>query len=113
MPEKAPKEQMNSRFDLQTKGFISLAVILMFTVALIAGQAHANLPAESSASADFAPATRMHVVLDAESIQHIESLPYVVDIILALPIDIELNFNGLTLRTGAEENAGSDDASVQ
>jgi hypothetical protein len=113
MPERAAKQQMNSRFDLHTKGLLSLAVMLMFTVALIAGQARANLPAEASASSDFAPVTRMSAILDAESLQHIESLPYVVAIILALPIDIELNFNGLTLRTGAEQNAGSDDASVE
>ena len=35
---------MQSRIDQITKGLISLTVMLMFTVALIAGQARANLP---------------------------------------------------------------------
>ena len=113
MPARAPKEQMNSRFDLDTKGLISLAVILMFTVALIAGQARANSPAAAAANADFALATQVSIALDTESLQKIDSLMHVVDTVLALPIDIELRINGLTLRKGAAENAGSDDTSVQ
>ena len=113
MPAKAPKEQMNSRFDLHAKGLISLAVILMFTVALIAGQARANLPAEAAANSDFARVTQTRVALDTESLQRIAALPRVVDTILALPIDIELRINGLTLHTGATDDASPDDAQVQ
>ena len=112
MPARAPKEQMNSRFDLDTKGLISLAVILMFTVALIAGQARANSPA-AAANSDFAHATQVSIALDTESPQKINSLMHVVDTVLALPIDIELRINGLTLRKGAAEDAGSDDTSGQ
>jgi hypothetical protein len=101
-----------SRFDLHAKAFISLAVILMFTVALIAGQARANLPAEATATADFAQATRMSGTLGTKSLQNLDALPHVVNTILALPIDVELRFDGLTLRTGAAEDAGTDDPSV-
>jgi hypothetical protein len=113
MPEKAPKKHMNCRPDLHLKGIISLTVILMFTVALIAGQARANLPAEASASSDFNHAGQMNIVLDAKSLQKIDALPHVINTILALPIDIELRINGRLLRTDVEEDAGSDDASVQ
>ena len=112
-PKKVLQQQMNSRFDPLTKGLLSLAVILMFTIALIAGQARANLPAEVSATSDFGLSTRMSVILDSESLSKIHSLPYAVDIILALPIDIELSIEELKLRTGNAEDAGPDDLAVQ
>ncbi len=87
--------------------------MLMFTIALIAGQARANLPAEVSASSEFGSATRMSIILDQTSLQHIESLPYVIETMLALPIDIELSTVELTLRPGNAEVAGSDDSSGQ
>lgn len=104
---------MNIRFDPLTKGLLSLAVLLMFTVALIAGQARANLPAEISATSDFGLSTRSSVILDSASLQKIHSLPYAVDTILALPIDIELSIDDLTLQTGNADDAGSDDSAVQ
>ena len=87
LPERAGKEQMNSRFELHTKGIISLAIILMFTIALIAGQARANLPAEASVNTDFARATEVSIALDTESLQKIDALAHLIDTMLALPID--------------------------
>ena len=107
------KEKMNSRIDQLTKGLLSLALIIMFTAALIAGQARANLAAEVSPTSDFALATRMSVILDSELLQKIHLLPHAIDTILALPIDIELRIYERSLRTGNAENAGSDDSSVQ
>ena len=104
---------MNSRIDQLTKGLLSLALIIMFTAALIAGQARANLPVEVSPSIDFALATRISVILDSESLQKIRLLPHAIDTILALPIDIELRIYKRSLRSGNAENAGSDDSSVQ
>jgi len=104
---------MNSRFDELTKVLLSLSVMLMFTVALIAGQARANLPTEVSTARNFGLVTRMSITLDIASLQKIESLLQVVDVVLALPIDIELGLDELTLRTGKAKDAGSDDASVQ
>jgi len=111
--KKAPKEHMNIRFDQLTKVLLSLSVMLMFTVALIAGQARANLPAELSTARNFALVTRMNITLDTASLQKIDSLLHVVDAVLALPIDIELGLDELALRTGKAKHAGSDDASVQ
>ena len=109
----ALKEKMNSRIDQLTKGLLSLVLMIMFTAALIAGQARANLTAEVSPSSDFALATRMSVILDSESLQKIRLLPHVIDTMLALPIDIELRIYERSLRTGNTENAGSDGSSVQ
>ena len=104
---------MNSHIDQLTKGLLSLALIIMFTAALIAGQARANLAAEVSPGSDIALATRMSVILDSESLQKIRWLPHAIDTILALPIDIEPRIYERSLRTGNAENAGSDGSSVQ
>ena len=90
-----------------------MAVLLMFTVAFIAAQARANLPAEVSASSEFASGNRTSIILDEDSLRHIQSIPYAVETMLALPIDIELNIGELTLRSGNSEAAGSDDSSAQ
>jgi len=109
----APKEKMNIHIDQLTKGLVSLTLMIMFTAALIAGQARANLTAEVSPTSDFTLATRMSVILDSESLQKIRLLPHAIDTILALPIDIELGIYERSLRTGNAENAGSDGSSVQ
>lgn len=104
---------MNSRFDHLTKGLLSLAVIIMFTVALIAGQARANLPAEVSTTADIGLVTQTSILLDAESLRKLRSLSYAVDTILALPIDVKLSIHKQTIRMGTADDVGSDDSSVQ
>jgi hypothetical protein len=104
---------MNSRIDQITKGLISLAVMLMFTVALIAGQARANLQPDASAIDQIALGTRMSVILDAESLRTLESLSHLIDTVTALPIDIELSIDELSLHAGEADEAGSDDLPVQ
>ncbi len=104
---------MNSRFDHLTKALLSLAVIVMFTVALIAGQARANLPAEVSTTVDFGLVTQTSILLDAESLRKIRSLSYAIDTILALPIVIDLGIREHTTQTGTADDVGSDDSSVQ
>lgn len=99
---------MNSRFDEITKGLLSLAVILMLTVALIAGQARANLPPEVSTPHEFSLATELNIILDAETLQKIEALPHVVDTVLALPVEIDMTFRG-----GRSTAAGSDYSLLQ
>ena len=96
-----------------TKGIISLALILMFTFAFIAAQARANLPAEIAAAAEFGVANEMGIILDTESLERLESLPNVVDTILALPIDIALGNDELSLQSQTPEDRGSDSPSVQ
>ena len=109
----ALKEKMNSHIDQLTKGLLSLVLIIMFTAALVAGQARANLTAEVSPGSDIALATRMRVILDSESLQKILWLPRAIDTILALPTDIEPRIYERSLRTGNAENAGSDGSSAQ
>ena len=104
---------MNNRIDQLTKGLLSLTVIIMFTVALIAGQARANLPADVSTTADFSIATEMSVILHSESLQKVGLLPHAIDTMLALPIDIEPSIYELSFRTGNAENVGTCDSSVQ
>ncbi len=99
---------MNSRFDEITKGLLSLAVMLMFTVALIAGQARANLPAGVSTTPEFSLAAELNIILDTETLQKIEALPHVVDAILALPIEIDVTFRGRKSNA-----AGSDHSLLQ
>jgi len=99
---------MNSRFDQLTKGLISLAVILMFAAALIADQARANLHAAVPAAPDASLATHLSIILDKESLQKMDSIPNVINTILALPIEIEL-----TLRAVKDKNARSGESLVQ
>jgi hypothetical protein len=87
---------MNSRFDLiTTKGLLSLAVILMFTAAFVADQARANLPAETRATTEFGEPARSGIILNAEFLRSVDSVPYFVDTILALPGDLEFCFDDL------------------
>lgn len=104
---------MNSRIDQITKGLISVAVMLMFTVALIAGQARANLQADASAIDEIAFGSEMSMILDAESLRKLESLSHLVDVLIALPIDIELSIHELLLRTDTPDQADSGDSTVQ
>ncbi len=104
---------MNSRIDQITKGLISLAVMLMFTVALIAGQARADLQADAPATDEIAVATEVSVILDAESLRKLESLLHTIDTVIALPIDIGFSIDDLALRTGNADKGGSDGLPVQ
>lgn len=104
---------MNSRIDQITKGLISVAVMLMFTVALIAGQARANLQANASAIDEIEAGPEMSVILDAETLRKLESLSHLVDVLIALPIDTDLGIDDLSLPTDTEEQAGVEESAVQ
>jgi hypothetical protein len=91
---------MNSRFDQLIKGLLSLAVILMFTAALIAGQAHANLPVQAKATAEFGDPARTGIILNTEFLRKIESMPHLIDTILALPASIGFCIDELTPGSG-------------
>lgn len=96
---------MNSRIHQITKGLISLAIMLMFTVAFIAGQARANLPPGDSAKDDEAHEYNLSIMLDAESL--------LIDTLLALPIDISIRINDLSLRSDTPDDAGSENLSIE
>jgi hypothetical protein len=104
---------MNSRIDQITKGLISLAVMLMFTVAFIAGQARANLPTDELTIDDSAHRSDIGIMLDGEFLQELHTLTHLVDTTLALPIDIEILLNKLALHTDNSDRTGSDESLVK
>ncbi|NIV18949.1 MAG: hypothetical protein GWN47_11350 [Woeseiaceae bacterium] len=104
---------MNSRIDQITKGLISLAVMLMFTVAFIAGQARANLPANELTIDDSAQRSDIGIMLDAESLRKLHSLTHLVETALALPIDIEILLNDLAPHNDSSDRTGSDESLVK
>ena len=99
-PRRFRKQQMNSRFDQLIKGLLSLAVILMFTAALIAGQANANLPVQAKATAEFGDPARTGIILNTEFLRKIESMPHLIDTILALLASIGFCIDELTPGSG-------------
>ena len=98
---------MNSRFDQFTKGLLSLAVILMLTAALIAGQAHANLPVQAKATAEFGDAARTGIFLNTQILQYIDSMSHLIDTLLALPAGIEFCIDELAPGSGDAGPAAS------
>lgn len=104
---------MNSRIDQITKGLISLAVMLMFTVAFIAGQARANLPANELTIDDSKQRSDTGIMLDAESLQKLHTLTHLVETALALPIDIEILLNDLALHNDHSDRTGSEESLVE
>jgi hypothetical protein len=85
---------MSNRFDPLTKGLISVAVILMFAAALVAGQARANLTDEAAA-ADFVEHSRTGILLSADILRKIESLPAIVGAAFVLPGEMDLCIDAL------------------
>ncbi len=98
---------MNSRIDQITKSLISLAVMLMFTVALIAGQARANLPARES-PVDELDRSEIAVRMDRSVISKLESWSYLLDTFFALPIDIDIRIRDLSVVDDSPPDAASD-----
>lgn len=96
---------MNSRIDQITKGLISLAIMLMFAVAFVAGQARANLPPGESVIDDRAQEYKLSILLDAQSV--------LIDTLRALPIDVDFRIDGLSLRNDHPDAAGSEASPVQ
>ena len=88
---------MNKHFIQVTNGLVPVAMLLLLVVALVAGQARANLPHQVTAAA--APTLSAHtsVILNAQMLRKIESLPQIVDTLLTLPADIEATISTLTL----------------
>ena len=86
---------MNKHFIQVTNGLVPVAVLLLLVVALVAGQARANLPHHVTAVPTLSAQTS--VILNAEMLRKIESLPQIVDTLLALPADIELTISSFTV----------------
>jgi len=81
---------MNKQFIQVTNGLLPVAVLALLSVAFIAGQARANIPGEVTAAVVPVMTTGVSVLFSAEMLKKAESLPQVLDAILALPGEVEL-----------------------
>jgi hypothetical protein len=88
---------MNKHFIQVTNGLVPVAVLLLLVIALVAGQARANLPHHVTAAAVPTLSAQTSVILNGEMLRKIESLPQIVDTLLALPADIELTISTFTV----------------
>jgi len=95
---------MSKRFIEITSGWIPVSVLLLFTAALVTGQAQANLPDEAKSSSMPAAAASFNFVLNKDTLRNVEAVPLVIDSILALPSEFELSIEARIL-------SGKDDAS--
>lgn len=99
---------MKKQFIRLTSGWIPVSVLVLFTIALIAGQARANLPGEIKATPVF-PAS-VNLVLSSDMLKRLESLPHMVDTVLALPSDLEVSVDATII---ALRESGYGASSVQ
>ena len=97
---------MNKQFIQVTNGLIPVAVLALLSVAFIAGQARANLPGNATAAAIPVVTTGVSVLFSAEMLKKAESLPQVLEAILALPGEIELTIK-LRGKASKTDHAGS------
>ncbi len=91
------RDEMSKQFIQMTSGWIPVVVMALLAVALIAGQAQANLPNELRAASTPAT-TSVNIVLSTQMLKKLDSLPAVVDALLAMPKDIELRIDTRILR---------------
>jgi len=83
---------MKKQFIRLTSGWIPVSVLVLFTIALIAGQARANLPGEIKATPVLPVlTTSVNVLLSSNMPEKLESLPHMVDTVLALPSDLDVS----------------------
>ena len=102
---------MKKQFIQLTSGWIPVSVLLLFTIALVAGQARANLPNEIKAAPIPAVTTSINIVLSSDVLKKLEALPIVVDTLLALPSDFELGIEArITSPHGSGEHSSQLDS---
>jgi len=89
---------MSKQFIQITSGWIPVTVMALLTVALIAGQARANLPKDLIAAPVPAATTSVNILLSTQMLKNLDALPAVVDTLLAMPKDIELRIDTRILR---------------
>lgn len=99
---------MNKQLMQIVYGFIPVSVLLMLSAALIVGQARANLHIEASAAAKYSMSAQSLVILNNHALKTMESLPQVIDKILAFPVGLETGIYELWQRAAETEQKGSD-----
>ena len=94
-------------------GVIGLSMLAMFTVAIVAGQARANLGPYVQTAMDAPQSIQIShkasatLTLPLQDIRHIKALPAIVNTLLDLPIDIDINMaTGQITATSKQPLAG-------
>lgn len=82
---------MSKQFIRITSGWIPVSVLLLCTVALVAGQADANLPNAVKATPQPAPGVAIDIVLSRHMQEKLDSLAVVVDTLVSLPDELEIS----------------------
>ncbi|MDA0678868.1 MAG: hypothetical protein O3A13_00665 [Proteobacteria bacterium] len=85
---------MKKRFIQLTSGWIPVSVLLLFTVALIAGQARANLPGDLRAEPVPAATSTIDDVTGVKLRWSPETLPLIVESLPVLPYGFEIAIDG-------------------
>jgi len=85
---------MKKQFIRLTSGWIPVSVLVLFTAALVAGQARANLPNDIQAAPVTAAAHSVSIIISSDLLAQLEALPLVVDTLLTLPLDAEVSRDG-------------------
>jgi bifunctional ADP-heptose synthase (sugar kinase/adenylyltransferase) len=88
-------------------GKAGLTVLGLFTIAVIAGQAEANLTREARAAADIVAPKAHHQMLSKEQLQKFEAASRALESLLALPIHIEVVLKVLSEKEVAAQPANS------
>ena len=84
------------------EGLAGVSLLAVMTIALITGQARANLHESASAAARLSTSTKASLILTRERLRELESLPQIIDTVLALPIFIEIRLQDLPANAGEE-----------
>ncbi len=80
---------MSKQFIQMTSGWIPVSVMVLLAIAVIAGQARANLAHETRVS-PLGASTAIRLSLDAEALRKFELLPAAVESLLTWPRDLTL-----------------------
>jgi hypothetical protein len=103
--ERHRQAEMKDQFIRLTSGWIPVSVLVLFTIALIAGQARANLPHEvTAAPAHSTETTWKNVGLSSDMVMKLHTLPLAIDTLLALPSDLEPGFDVGIIEPGKADN---------
>jgi hypothetical protein len=85
---------MKKQFIRLTSGWIPVSVLILFAIALVAGQARANLPDEITAAPVLPVATTsVNSALSINSLKKLDALPLAIDTFLALPSELSVRMD--------------------
>ncbi len=92
------RQEMQRQFIQKTSGWIPVAVMALLAIALVAGQARANLPKEAVTGQIPLATTSLGAALNAELLRRLESLPTSVNSLLVVPESVSRRLDTRILR---------------